>query len=83
MYLNQFICSSQSRANNNIPGAGEEGWLNHCLQCDEKMSGNAFVTCSGVARRRLGIQSEIDRNPKEQCKTVDVDWVTYFNQGES
>ena len=60
---------------NNVPGAGDEGWLNQCLFCDEKMSGPAFVTCSGVARRRLGIVSEIERNPEEQCQNVEVDWV--------
>jgi hypothetical protein len=49
--------------------------MNQCLFCDEKLSGTAFVTCSGVARRRLGIMSEIERNPVEQSKTVDVDWV--------
>lgn len=63
-------------SNNNVPGAGEQGWLNQCLFCDEKMSGPAFVTCSGVARRRLGIRSEIERNPEEQCTNVDIDWVT-------
>ena len=52
---------------NNVPGAGVQGWMNQCLFCDEKMSGPAFVTCSGVARRRLGIFSEIERNPEEQC----------------
>ena len=62
-------------ASNNVDGAGE-GWMNHCLYCDEKLSGPAFVTCSGVARRRLGIVSEIERNPAEQCPHVDVDWVS-------
>ena len=62
-------------AHNNVEGAGSDGWLNHCLYCDEKLSGPAFVTCSGVARRRLGIVSEIERNPAEQCKRVDIDWV--------
>jgi hypothetical protein len=66
-------------SSNNVPDAGQQGWLNHCLQCDEKLSGTAFVTCSGVARRRLGIASEIERNPEEQCATVGVDWVTYFD----
>ena len=61
---------------NNIQGLGNETVrLNQCIYCDEKMSGPAFVTCSGVARRRLGIVSEIERSPEEQCKTVDVDWV--------
>ena len=65
-------------SNNNVAYAGEQGWLNQCLQCDEKMSGTAFVQCSGVARRRLGIASEIERNPEEQCSTVGLDWLTYF-----
>eukprot|EP00543_Licmophora_paradoxa_P012096 CAMPEP_0202465152 /NCGR_PEP_ID=MMETSP1360-20130828/64570_1 /ASSEMBLY_ACC=CAM_ASM_000848 /TAXON_ID=515479 /ORGANISM="Licmophora paradoxa, Strain CCMP2313" /LENGTH=477 /DNA_ID=CAMNT_0049088765 /DNA_START=60 /DNA_END=1493 /DNA_ORIENTATION=- len=69
-------------SDNNIPGAGSEGWLNHCLQCDEKMSGTAFVTCSGVARRRLGIKSEIERNPAEQCPHVRLDWLTYFDSNQ-
>jgi hypothetical protein len=64
---------------NNVPGSGNQGWLNHCLQCDERRSGPAFVTCSGVARRRLGISSEIERNPDEQCPFVDVNWLDEFN----
>ena len=61
---------------NNIKGLGNETVrLNQCIYCDEKMSGSAFVQCSGVARRRLGIVSEIERNPDEQCRNVDVDWV--------
>ena len=59
---------------NNIDGAGDEVVLNACIYCDEKRSGPDFVTCSGVARRRLGIVSEIERNPEEQCKNADVDW---------
>jgi hypothetical protein len=39
------------------------------------MSGPAFVQCSGVARRRLGVVSEIKRNPAEQCRNTDIDWV--------
>lgn len=65
-------------SNNNVPGAGSQGWLNHCFFCDEKLAGPAFVTCSGVARRRLGIQSEIERNPSQLCQKVDVDWLNYF-----
>ena len=26
-------------------------------------------------RRRLGIRSEIERNPEEQCTNVDLDWL--------
>jgi membrane protein implicated in regulation of membrane protease activity len=65
-------------SNNNVQGAGDEGWLNQCLYCDEKLSGPAFVTCSGVARRRLGIVSEIERNPEHQCPLLDLDWLEYF-----
>jgi hypothetical protein len=61
---------------NNVKGTGNKTvWLNQCIYCDEKMSGPAFVNCSGVARRRLGVVSEIERNPDEQCKNVDIDWV--------
>jgi hypothetical protein len=63
-------------SSNNVEGAGNKGWLNHCLYCDEKLSGPAFVTCSGVSRRRLGIDSEIERNPAEQCRSVDLKWTT-------
>lgn len=67
---------------NNVKGTGNETvWLNQCIYCDEKMSGPEFVTCSGVARRRLGITSEIERKPEEQCRNVDVDWVNVnFNE---
>jgi hypothetical protein len=64
--------------NNNIPYSGQRGWLNHCLLCDERMSDNGFVTCSGVACRQLGIESEIERNPKELCQSVDIDWVDFI-----
>jgi hypothetical protein len=69
-------------SNNTVPGVGTQGWLNQCLQCDEKLSGTAFVTCSGAARRRLGITSEIERNPEQQCVSVGVDWATYFGDNE-
>jgi hypothetical protein len=62
---------------NNVPQAGDQGWLNRCLQCDERRCGTAFVTCSGVARRRLGIRSDIERNPGEICPHVEFDWDTY------
>uniref|UniRef100_A0A7S3DS59 Uncharacterized protein n=1 Tax=Entomoneis paludosa TaxID=265537 RepID=A0A7S3DS59_9STRA len=66
---------------NNIAGAGDQGWLNACVFCDEKISGPGFVACSGVARRRLGIVSEIERNPEEQCQNTDIDWVNVDWEG--
>jgi hypothetical protein len=61
---------------NNVKGTGNTTvWLNQCIYCDEKMSGPAFVNCSGVARRRLGVVSEIERNPEELCENMDFDWV--------
>jgi len=60
---------------NTVPGATDFDLLNQCVYCDEKRSGPDFVTCSGVARRRLGIKSEFERNPKEQCPFVDVDYL--------
>jgi hypothetical protein len=62
---------------NNVPQAGDQGWLNRCLQCDERRCGTAFVTCSGAARRRLGIRSDIERNPDEICPHVEFDWNNY------
>ena len=61
-------------ARNNVPESGDTGRLNWCLQCDEKICGTAFVTCSGVARRRLGIESAIERNVDEICPKVEFDW---------
>lgn len=61
-------------SNNNVPGAGDSGWMNQCVFCDEKQAGPAFVQCSGVARRRLGVRSEIERNPNQQCQRMDVAW---------
>jgi hypothetical protein len=60
---------------NNVAGVGDEAWLNSCLFCDERRSGPTFVTCSGVARRRMGIESEIERRPDELCTKTDVDWL--------
>lgn len=62
-------------ATNNVIGLGKTVWLNQCIFCDEKQSGPEFVQCSGVARRRLGIVSEIERDPAELCTSSDVDWV--------
>ena len=62
-------------SDNNVPGAGEDGWLNQCKFCDERMSGPAFVECSGTARRRLGIVSDLERNPAENCNKTDVNWI--------
>jgi hypothetical protein len=60
---------------NTVEGAQDYDWLNQCVFCDEKRSGPDFVQCSGVARRRLGIQSEFERNPLEQCPNVKIDYV--------
>jgi hypothetical protein len=65
---------------NSVPQAGDIGSLNRCLNCDEKRCGTSFVTCSGVARRRLGIRSDIERHPDELCPHVKFDWTTYFEK---
>lgn len=58
----------------------EDGALNDCLECDEKMCGPKFVKCSGSNRRRLGIISDISRdNEHERCHSVDVDWEVAAN----
>jgi hypothetical protein len=33
-----------------------------------------------VARRRLGIRSDIERHPDELCPHVKFDWTTYFEK---
>lgn len=72
----------------NVPQANDYDWLNQCVYCDEKRSGPNFVQCSGVARRRLGIPSEFERNPLEQCPHSDIDylqsnWTDAFLQDET
>jgi hypothetical protein len=61
------------RSNNVV---GIKGSLNHCLQCDEQRCGTPFITCSGASRRRLGIHSDIERNPNEVCRQT-IDWLSY------
>jgi hypothetical protein len=64
---------------NSASQGGDIGRLNWCLNCDERRCGTAFVTCTGVARRRLGIRSDIDRNADEICPLVkQFGWTTYF-----
>ena len=46
-----------------------------CFGFDCRPDSGWLRTRSGVARRRLGITSEIERNPEEQCRNTDVDWV--------
>ena len=56
----------------NIIAIGNEIWLNQSIFCDEKLSGPDLIQCSGVARRRLGLTNDIERNPDEQCKSTGV-----------
>jgi hypothetical protein len=71
---------SGSLHQNSVPQARDIGRLNQCLNCDEKRCGAPFLTCTGVARRRLGIQSDIERNPDEICPHVKFNWTTFFEQ---
>lgn len=70
----KFTCALSlifSRDNNKSDGS-----LNECLECDEKMCGPEFLTCSGSNRRRLGIRSAIERDDEnEQCESLDIDWM--------
>lgn len=69
----KFTCLTYKifgESNNN-----DSGELNSCLQCDEKMCGPEFLTCSGANRRRMGVVSDIGRDQEsEQCKSSDFDW---------
>jgi hypothetical protein len=62
----------------NENGAGDSGWLNQCLQCDEKLSGPDFRNLFGCRPPKIRQRKEIERNPEEQCSVTDVDWVTFF-----
>lgn len=64
------------RKNKNVDNAKDYDLLNQCVFCDEKLSGTEFVQCSGVARRRLGIASEFQRDPMEMCPVVQVDYLS-------
>jgi len=47
-------------------------YLNSCLECDEKLCGSSFLSCAGANRRRLGIQTDIQRDEStEVCGLVD------------
>lgn len=48
-----------------------DGELSHCLECDEKRCGPAFIRCAGANRRRSGIYSDIERNCSHVCKVID------------
>ncbi len=60
---------------NTIDDAQDYKMLSQCVFCDEKRSGPAFVECSGVARRRLGIPSEFERDPTELCTKAEVNYL--------
>jgi len=76
----KFTCLQSKlfrEANNRHDGDDSDGGgeLNECLECDEKMCGPQFLSCSGANRRRMGVVSDIGRDAdKEQCKSVDFDW---------
>ena len=73
-----FTCMKRqiikSESNNIIQQDGKPS-LNKCLECDEKLCGPEFIKCAGANRRRLGIISDIIRDPyQEQCTDIDVKW---------
>lgn len=49
----------------NKPPVDENGELNACLMCDERMAGPGFQYSAGRTRRNSGIVSEIDRPDAE------------------
>ncbi len=48
-----------------VPPVNDQGELNACLLCDERMSGPGFQYAAGRTRRNSGIISEIDRPDAE------------------
>jgi hypothetical protein len=54
----------------------DSGLLDPCFACDEKLCGPAFVDCAGANRRRVGVESDIERDMHlEMCNKVDWDWI--------
>ena len=54
----------------------DSGPLDPCFACDEKFCGPVFVACAGANRRRVGIESDIERDRHlEMCNKVDWDWI--------
>ncbi len=53
----------------NKPPVNENGELNACLMCDERMAGPGFQFSAGRTRRNSGIISEIER-PDEEVYSV-------------
>lgn len=50
--------------------------LDPCIACDEKFCGPVFVGCAGANRRRVGVESDIERDMHlEMCNKVDWDWL--------
>jgi len=41
--------------------------LTQCLACDEVHCGAAFAKCAGMTRRRAGMITDIQRDPREIC----------------
>lgn len=58
----------------NVTGTKNSDGLNKCQQCDEQMCGPAFVACAGANRRRCGIVSDLQRDAREICSSVDPNW---------
>ena len=52
----------------------EDGALNPCLACDERMCGTNVTLCAGANRRRAGIKTDIARNQAiELCGHISSD----------
>lgn len=57
----------------NKPPVNENGELNACLMCDERMAGPGFQFSAGRTRRNSGIVSEIER-PDQEVYSVPHDY---------
>ena len=55
-----------SRQRKNKAG-GDEGELNDCLKCDERICGPPFFACAGANRRTSGVVSDIGRKSFQNC----------------
>lgn len=66
-----FTCLLYRMGFGGAKNSGDGKSLSHCLECDEKRCGPAFIRCAGANRRRAGIYSDIERNCSHVCKVID------------
>lgn len=47
--------------------------------CEEAMCGEEYAPCAGATRRRMNIESDIERPDFQQCSVAEHDWAEVFD----